>query len=187
MTIKALLIPLLIVTVSYSGTQHIISEEGVDGAKLGRSHLIDVEKAFPNGILHKDSSGGGVQTVSARWMDGSSSAVKMYREKKISYTYSIKDEGIFFYFNYGDTLDHITIWDKNKYATDKGIILGKSTFHDLDSIYGTKDWSYIFSYHKHAYVWTKSYKNIYFNAANRKGKNPSNTLIIDNIEIVAYY
>lgn len=104
----------------------IITSQGIGKAKLSKSTLKKVKRAFPGGI-----------TTDSYWVvhNRGKDTIKEYPIKK-SDTYIIKEEGIEFYFNGLDSLSTITVWAKNKYKTDKGIIVGQSTFRDLDSLYG---------------------------------------------------
>lgn len=115
----------------------IITQKGISPININESNLKDVKKAFPGGKVSKDVWGGKKVTASVRLTNGESIPIKMKPQKQIARTYTIKKEGISFYFNFKDTLSSITIWGKNMYKTDKGIIIGKSTFRELDSLYGT--------------------------------------------------
>lgn len=114
----------------------IITKEGVGKAKVNESRYHQVKKVFPGGRTTKKTLGGKKVTGSARLTNGESIPIKMNSKKQFARTYTINNEGISFYFNFLDTLSSITLWGKNKFKTDKGIILGISTFRELDSLYG---------------------------------------------------
>ena len=162
--------------------QHIISFERIDSLIIKNSSFKDVQKFFPNGEIVRDTSGGDC-LVHVLMADGTSRYINGHEEIKIATYYTLKDEGISFYFNFVDTLSTITIWGEN-FKTDKGIIPGKSTFHDLDKTYGVKEVGYTMSLHAYKYVWVKSYKNLYFLAKNKSIWKRKDKIIIDHIYIL---
>jgi len=183
--INAVILATSVFLLSTTRTPHIISTEGVDNIKVRQSTLKDVRKAFPEGKKLQIKGGWKVVPVSVLWNNGSSSLEKMYEKKTTTTYYTDEKEGISFYFAYTDTVSDITIWGKN-FSTDEGIVLGKSNFHDLDSIYGTKEWYYTSSEHLNATVWDKFYKNIDFQSVDTLKVKCSDNLLIDHICISSF-
>jgi hypothetical protein len=121
----------------------LITNKGVGNIKLNHSTLKDVKKEFPKGHLEKIvfQQSKKMQYL-AQLTNGESMVVWYKKPKKITKTYTVKKEGISFFFDASENLAQITIWGKEKYKTDKGIILGKSNFSDLDFLYGYTEWAY---------------------------------------------
>jgi hypothetical protein len=164
--------------------QHIITKMGVDDIRLNKSVLKDVQKAFPNGKVIKDSTGGDTGKASARLTDGSSIRMKMYEPKQVKIDYICEEEGIAFHFGYNsNVVEYIDIWGKNGFKTDTGIVPGKSTFHDVDLIYGTKEWQYILSDHLGVYVWTRIAAPFYFNSDDKTKVKQSDSIIVNEIQL----
>ncbi len=152
---------LFLITLFLSGSFNnfvIISEQGVGQAKLNVSTYKEVKKMFRGGKTTKHVRGGKKVTYSARMANGDSKPMTLKLKKKIARTYTIKKQGISFYFNNNNTLSSISVWGKNKFQTDKGIIVGESTFHDFDNAYGKTQFERIGS------RWVKSHKNLIFYA-----------------------
>lgn len=162
--------------------QHLISTDGVDGIKVRQSTLKDVKKVFPNGKLSQHTTSGKKSPTSVRWIDGSSSTVEMNQEKHTITYYTDENEGIKFYFAYSDTVSDITIWGKN-FISDKGIVIGESSFHDVDSLYGTKGGFHTNSALRNGTVWTRSNHGLYFMSVDTTISKESDNLIVDHVYI----
>jgi len=166
--------------------KYIITNEGVGNAIVSVSNLKTVKKEFPGGKITKDVWGGKKMNGSALLTNGESMPITMRVPKQIAKTYIIEKEGISFYFDFNDTLSEITTWGKGNFQTDKGIIVGKSTFADLDSLYGKSDWEIVQS------RLVKSNDNLIFYATDSIQLSPEannitykeKELIIEEIEIV---
>ncbi len=138
-------IVLLLSFTNGNDTLKVITKNGVGEAKVNESRYDQVKKAFPDGRTIKETWGGKKVTGSARLTNGESIPIKMKPKKQFARIYTIDEEGISFYFNSLDTLSAITIWGKHRYKTDKGIIIGASTFRELDSLYGKSSFGRIHS------------------------------------------
>ena len=165
----------------------IITKEGVGDAKVNESSYHQVKNAYPGGKTTKEIWGGKKVTGSARLTNGECIPITMKPPKQVARTYTIEKEGISFYFNFLDTLSSITIWGKNKYKTDRGIIIGASTFDDLDSLYGKSSFGRIHS------RLVKTYENLIFYANDSivledefTVKKEFDMLIIEEMKIVIY-
>lgn len=164
-------------------TRHTISENGVDNLIIGKASLTEVTKAFPNGTTIVSESGGKTVPYSVHFRDGTTKQIKIKPPKQSSITYTLADKGISFYFAFDHKLNTITIWNHDDFVTDKGIMLGKSTFKDLETLYGKSQWGYSFNHQSKKYVWVKSYDNMFFESADTSTVKLSDTLTIDRIYI----
>lgn len=154
----------------------VITKRGVGEAKINESKYLQVKKAFPKGKTSKETWGGKKSRVYAKLIDGQCIQYKIKNKKQIARTYTIDKEGISFYFNFLDTLSSITIWGKNRFKTDKGIIIGKSTFRDLDSLYGKSSFARI-----HTNL-VKTHDNLIFYANDSIVLNKKDNNITDKFE-----
>jgi len=136
----------------------VITESGLKNARLNISTYRQVKKAYPGGKTIKYKSSRRKIKGAARLINGETMPVKGREQKYVTRTYTIEKEGISFFFTPSGTLGRISIWGKNKFKTDKGIIIGVSTFDDLDSIYGQSAFMRVHS------NLVKSYNNFTFYA-----------------------
>jgi hypothetical protein len=127
---KITFIIIAFVTLSFISDSLIITTNGLGKAILGISDYESIKLMIP---------GGKTKIYKGRKkLNGDSIEVKGKSDKFFIriIKYTSKRQKVLFRFNSKKILYSINIWGVNKYKTDKRIIVGKSTFRDLDSLYG---------------------------------------------------
>lgn len=139
----------------------IITKNGFGQAKLGESNYESIKLMFPGGKTKVFK----VRFKTNAYLRTPNDCIHIKGKpgkkfiRKINYTLSKKK--ITFKFNSEKILFSISVWGVGKYKTEKGIIVGKSTFRDLDSLYGKTNFEY-YSIKKHHLRLIKKHQNMTF-------------------------
>ena len=134
----------------------IITEHGIGKIMLKESTLEDIKNVYPNGKEEKETLFKKKQITYVTWAEGGCSKIKRQRQKITLTTYILEEKNISFFLGSNNILGSISVWGKGKYKTENGLVIGKHTFNDLDSIYGETPWI------AHISGNCKLYKNIRF-------------------------
>lgn len=174
----------VISTSSFNFEYQIVTSKGIGNITINQSDFKSIKRNFPKGKTTKKTYWKRTFT-SLKTTNGQCIIIKSKLKKPhVTKTYELKSEGISFLFSYV-SLYSIKVWGLNKYKTDKGIIIGQSSFHDLDSIYGESTF-----YVKNSRL-VKKHENLFFYSSKFKvldeEKIESNKefkhLLIEGVEI----
>lgn len=113
----------------------LITNKGVGNCIINQSNFKTIKSNFPKGKTSKKIYFKRTYTY-LKTKDGRCLKIKSkFKKLNVIKKYELKRKGISFIFRF-NLLYSIRVWGLNNYKTDKGIIVGKSTFNDLDSLYG---------------------------------------------------
>ena len=138
-----------------------ITNNGIGQAKLDESNYESIRLMFPGGKTKRFK----IRFKTNAYLRTPNDCIHIKGKpgkkfvRKTNYTLSKKK--IAFKFNSKKILFSITVWGDRKYKTEKGIIVGKSTFRDLDSLYGKTNFEY-YSIKKHQLRLIKKHGNMTF-------------------------